>query len=472
MFNFLLFLFFTIYNEKLWINYLAFDTVLTITGDEKRVYVGTPYGILIFDAQKIRYLRTLTKLDGILENLKFVIYDREINSLWLVDNNSNLMNYHPLTKKRELFKIGILPKAIGVANQFLYFIADSDTYQWDKRKKRLLKIKETKDTAIFWYGEKKKYLPQNFPFLTPYYYMNENLNKYFYKEVFLINRNLWVSANGYGILVFDITTKNLIKTFPFNNILSRIKKILKLKENIWLLTDDFFIKTAGEISEWRFFPIKYNKFYEENEPLLKDKFLEIFLKKNFSNIANFQNSFACAFENNVYLFLEDYSEPIKIEILSGIENLYFLKDTLIILTQEGIYLFDYKNNTFLDLINQPPETKFGVFSFQPIRNEWYIGIRGGFLIYKNQKWEKMIIPGGNLSVPIKELTSYGNYLITTINSQIIFFDTKKKLFHFLRKEEGLIGKNIYSLKVDNNKLWIAHEKGVSLYDLIFLKKKR
>ncbi|MEO0130681.1 MAG: hypothetical protein ABIK76_03215, partial [candidate division WOR-3 bacterium] len=70
--NFLLFLIFTIYNEKLWINYLAFDTVLTITGNEKIVYVGIPQGILLFDAQKIRYLKTLTKFDGILENLKFV----------------------------------------------------------------------------------------------------------------------------------------------------------------------------------------------------------------------------------------------------------------------------------------------------------------------------------------------------------------------------------------------------------------
>lgn len=470
MHNFLLFLIFTIYNEKLWINYLSFDTVLTITGNEKIVYVGTSYGILLFDAQKIKYLKTLTKFDGILENLKFVAYDREINSLWLVDNYSTLMNYSPFTKKRESFKLSIVPKAIGISKQFLYFIANGDTYQWDKKKKKLLKIEKTKDTAIFWYGEKKKYLPNNFLFLTPYYYMDENLDKYFYKELFLINRTLWVSANGYGILVFDIITKNLIKVFPFNSSLGKIKKILKFEENIWLISNDFFIKTADKISEWRFFKIKFNKFYEEKEPLLKYKFLEIFFKKPISNLANSKNSFACASENKVYLFLENHLEPIEIQAPSQIENLYFLKDTLIILTDEGIFLFNYKTNIFLDFIEQPPETKFGVFSFLPIKNEWYFGLRGGLLIYKNQKWEKVIIPGGNLSIPIEELTNFDNYLITKLNNQIIFFDTKKRLFQFLNKEDGLIGENIYSLKVDNNKLWIAHEKGISLYDLTVWKR--
>ncbi|MEO0088910.1 MAG: hypothetical protein ABIK56_00055 [candidate division WOR-3 bacterium] len=471
MFNFLLFFTFTIYNEKLWINYLAFDTALTITGNEKIVYVGTANGILLFDAQKIKYLKTLTKFDGVLENLKFVAYDREINSLWMVDNSSNMMNYHPFTKKKESFKLSIIPKALGVGKQFLYFVANGDTYQWDKKRKKLLKIEKTKDTTIFWYGEKKKYLPQNFPFLAPYYYMDDNLDKHFYKEIFLVNRNLWVSANGYGILVFDRITKNLIKVFPFNSSLGKIKKILKFGENIWLLNDNFFIKTADNISEWRFFLIRYNKFYEENEPLLKDKFLEIFFKRSISNFAYFKNSFACAFENNIYLFLEDYSEPMVIESRSGVENLYFLRDTLIILTQEGVYLFDYKTNNFLDFVDQPPDAKFGVFSFLPIKNDWYLGVRGGFLVYRNQKWEKVIIPGIDLSIPIKDLTNFDNYLITNINNQIIFFDTRKKLFQFLTKEDGFIGENIYSLKVDNNKLWIAHEKGISLYDLTFWKRK-
>ncbi|MEM2174343.1 MAG: hypothetical protein QXI58_01780, partial [Candidatus Micrarchaeia archaeon] len=176
-------------------------------------------------------------------------------------------------------------------------------------------------------------------------------------------------------------------------------------------------------------------------------------------------------ENNIYLFLEDYSEPMVIESRSGVENLYFLRDTLIILTQEGVYLFDYKTNNFLDFVDQPPEAKFGVFSFLPIKNDWYLGVRGGFLVYRNQKWEKVIIPGIDLSIPIKDLTNFDNYLITNINNQIIFFDTRKKLFQFLTKEDGFIGENIYSLKVDNNKLWIAHEKGISLYDLTFWKRK-
>lgn len=469
--NFLLMLIFTIYNEKLWINYLAFDTVLTITGNEKTIYIGTSDGILLFDAKKIKYLKTLTKFDGILENLKLVVYDQEINSLWLVDNSSNMMNYSPITKKKESFKLKISPKAMGVSKQFLYFAADGDTYRWDKKKKELVKIENTKDTTIFWYGEKKKNSPWNFPFLTPYYYLDDNLNKYFYKEVFLINRNLWVSASGYGILVFDIITKNLIKIFHFNNSLSRIKKILKFDKNIWLVGNDFFIKTSDEISEWRFYPIRYNKFYEEDEPLLKNKFLEIFLKKTISNFADSKNSFACTFENSIYLFLEGYSKPIEVQVPSKVENLYFLKDTLIILTQEGIYLFDYKNNKFLDLIDLPAEMKLGVFSFLPIRKAWYFGIRGGFLIYQNQKWEKVIIPGCDLSISIEELTNFDNFLITKINNQILLFDTKKKLFQFLTKGDGLISENIHCLKVVNNKLWIAHEKGISLYDLT-LKKKR
>jgi len=168
MVNFFLFLILTIYNEKLWTNYLAFDTVLTITGDEKTVYVGVTNGILLFDTQKIKYLKTLTKFDGILENLKLVAYDREINSLWLIDNNANLMNYHPFTKKREIFKLTIIPKAIGVGKQFLYFITDDANYCWDKKKKKLFKIEKIKDTTLFWYGERKRYLPQDFSFLTPY----------------------------------------------------------------------------------------------------------------------------------------------------------------------------------------------------------------------------------------------------------------------------------------------------------------
>ncbi|MEO0134135.1 MAG: hypothetical protein ABIK72_05215, partial [candidate division WOR-3 bacterium] len=449
----------------------AFDTVLTITGDEKTVYVGVTNGILLFDTQKIKYLKTLTKFDGILENLKLVAYDREINSLWLIDNNANLMNYHPFTKKREIFKLTIIPKAIGVGKQFLYFITDDANYCWDKKKKKLFKIEKIKDTTLFWYGERKRYLPQDFSFLTPYYYVDKNLNKYFYKEVFLIKRNLWVSADGYGILVFDIVTKNLIKVFPFNNNLSKIKKILKLEENIWLLGDDFFIKTANEISEWRFFILQYNKFYNEEKPLLKDKFLEIFFKRPFVKFAGLENSFACAWENNIYLFLETYFEPIKVEVPCWVENLYLLKDTLIILTNEGVYLFDYQNGRFLNWINQPPEMKFGVFSFLPIKRDWYFGIRGGLLIYSNQQWEKIIIPGGDLSIPVRELTNFDNYLIMNVNNQIIFFDTKKKLFQYLIKEDGLIGENIYSLKVDNNKLWIAHEKGISLYDLSLQKRK-
>jgi len=472
MFNLFLTFLFLVYNEKLWINYLACDNFLNITGDERMIYVGIKNGILIFDAKKIEYLKSLTKLDGILENLKLIAYDQELNSLWLLDDSSNLMNYSPFTKKKEIFKLAINPQAIGVGKQFLYFLVNEDTFKWDKKKRKLLKIEKTDDTSLFWYGKKKKYLVKNFIFLTPYYYVDENLNKYYYEEVFVSKKNLWVSADDYGILVFDLTTKNLVKVFPFNSILGRIKKIVKFQKNLWLIADDYLIKTDDKIWQWQFIPISFNtKIYNEKENLLKYKFLELFYKKPVTILTNSQDLLAYISENNIYLFLPDYSKPIEIGVPALVENVSFLNDTLVILTRESFYLFDYKNNNFLDFSNYPSELKFGVFSFISLKNVWYLGVRGGFWIYKDNKWKKIILPINDLSEPVRELVSFNTYLITNIKNQIIFFDTKSQLFFFLKKEDGLLDDNIYSLAVDNNKLWITHKKGISVFDLTSLTKR-
>lgn len=461
MIFFLIFLPFYIYNPNHWLHIPATDEIISITNSLSDVYALFPEGIFVFDRRELKLKNTLTKIDGLPERIKIGTYDPFAGSLVII-SEGQLTFFQPFTRIKVDYPLMIKPHSLGIGEKNLCFLTERERYIWDREKNRLKRVKTFPDTSIFWFGENGSVKVSDYIFLTPYQIMDEDLNIYPMTLAFPEGKRLWVGIRNYGIFVYDRNTGQKIKEFRLGLKANQIKEMLKREDGLWFLGDNFFIRLQENLEKWEYFPLRPGKIFTEKNPLFARKLLDQLRTEGITAIAGEKELFF-ATPDKFYLY-DPKTENQKEILLPAIQKIFPLNDTIFLLTANGLFSYQKATDELKEIIDPKGELKFGAFGAAVNNFGKIFGIRGGFLKLDNSgNWERFIIPGIDLSFPVKKLAAGGNYLFLATEEGLFAFNQKDNQYQVLKEKEGLLSSQIHSLYLDTTYLWLATEKGISRF---------
>lgn len=444
-----------------WLNLPSVTKVHSITADPFNVYIGTPDAIFIFDKLKNQVTRTLTSSDGITGVIRICAYQSPF--LWIVADNQ-LIGYNPRTN----FIFTINPKfyirALGFDSSYLYFLTD-DKPQRMKKTNRTFKVIDRPDTNAIWYGERKSYQAADYSFLVPYFYFDENLVRYNITVVYRDRKTLWVGADGYGVLTYDLVTKQQLTRWRLGPDVGTIYRIAKLDNEIWFIGNNGYAKYLAQTGNWDYYQTPFGAVFYSKSPLLQFKLLDLKRVQGIGALAQQNNNYWIGSKNQLFVY-EPKSNTLTpvITFLGLVRNISVNGDTILIATTDGLYLYREKTEKLDTVFDTFGKLNFGVFDIYRAKSEYYFSVYGGFLSFDPlDSWQLHTPPGIDLSQPFTSLAGYGDYLFLGSNQGVTAYNETTERYDYFTTKEGLLSNDINALYADSNFLWIASNRGISRF---------
>uniref|UniRef100_A0A7C6ED99 WD40 repeat domain-containing protein n=1 Tax=candidate division WOR-3 bacterium TaxID=2052148 RepID=A0A7C6ED99_UNCW3 len=457
-----------VYNPQDWLNLPTVKIIHSITACPFNIYIGTPEAIFIIDKSENQIRRTLTTSDGIRGVIRICAYDRESNLLWILADN-HLIGYNPFTNYHfELFPEFSI-RSIGIANSYLYFLTDDKPWRMRKKDRKFQMITKP-DTNTIWYGERNTFKVTNYPFLVPYFYLDENLVKYNIRVVFEDRKTLWVGADEYGVLAYDLVTKQLLFHFRLGLDIGNINKIVTLDNNIWFLGNTGFIAYNPMTDQWNYYPTPFGSIFSTKSVLLQPKILDLRRIQGISSIWQAQDNYWLSSGNQIYHYdLKTNTLTPILRFPTTIQKVLPDEDKIYFIAGNHLYCYQTKNSVRIDTIFDPyQKIVFGVFDclkqLKAGAGIFYFSVYGGFLSLNSVGiWQLHIPPGIDFSLPFTSLAGFGDYLFLGSANGVIAYNQETERYDYFTKNEGLLSNNVTALYADSNYLWIATDRGVSRF---------
>ncbi|MEO0114647.1 MAG: two-component regulator propeller domain-containing protein [candidate division WOR-3 bacterium] len=452
-----------VYNPQDWLNLPWVKTIHSITSDPFNVYIGTPEAIFIFNKSEKNIQRTLTSSDGITGTIRICAFDQKANLLWIVTDN-RLIGYNPYTNFRlELFPEFAI-RSIGIADTHLYFLTDDNPWRLRKKDHKFQMVKKT-DTNAIWFGERNTFQVTNYPFLVPYFYLDENLVKHRIGIVFEDRKTLWVGADEYGVLTYDLVTKQLLSHFRLGFNIGLITNILPIDNNIWFLGSDGFVEHNPKTNQWQQHLTPFGAIFNSPSILLQPKILDLRRVQGISSIVAQQNNYWIGSGSEIYHYdsKSNSLSPI-LRFFAPIQKLFWSQNRLYFIAGNRLYRFETKTKKIDTIFDPYQKITFGVFDIYRTRSHDYYSVYGGFLSFDTLgNWRLHIPPGIDLSLPFTTLTGFGDYLFFGSPNGIITYHRNTERYDYFTTKEGLLSNNVTALYADSNYLWIATDRGISRF---------
>jgi ligand-binding sensor domain-containing protein len=452
-----------IYYPQDWLNLPSVTSIHSITADPFNVYIGTPDAIYIFDKLANQVTRTLTSSDGINGSIRICAYDRESNLLWIVVDN-RLIGYNSYTNFHfELFPEFYI-RSIGVADSYLYFLTDDKLWRMRKKDRKFQTIAKP-DTKAIWYGERKSYKVTDYSFLVPYFYIDENVIRHNITVVFEDRKKLWVGADEYGVLTYDLVTKLPLSHWRLGSEIGSIYKIIKIDNEIWFVGTDGYAKYTPQTGDWNYYQTPFGAIFSTKSVLLQSKILDLKRVQGISSLVQEHNNYWIGSGYQVYLYeaKSNVLTPI-FRFPSPIQNISISDDAAFFIAANGLYRYQTKTKKIDTIFDPYQKITFGVFDIFPTKSQYYFSVNGGFLSLDTLgKWQNHILPGIDLSMPFTTLAGFGDYLFLGMNKGFAAYNEKTERYDYFTTKEGLLSNNINALYADSSYLWIASDRGISRF---------
>ena len=284
--------------------------------------------------------------------------------------------------------------------------------------------------------------------------LNKNTEKPFHKKLLFdqyfissyiedVEGNMWLATLGKGLLFIPNT--NL---YSYRNLQELEKeaftKIISNEETIWVSTQ------SGKIIE-----------FKGNQPtvIFNQKNIKISLLKFDKKQQNVIFNGALA----THLYNLTKKELKTIDRLGAIKDLTFINDSLLVFsTNTGITFY----NTFLNqlvltdykLMDNIGRTS-GVCFEKNQTNLWVRTLKG--LMIFSKKEDPIVYD----NIYATDIINEGNSIWVATKDNGIYEFKNNKIVQHITTKTGLISDIIYKLKIVNNELFIAHEKGLQVFNL-------
>lgn len=408
--------------------------VKSIATSPLEVFAISDNYLLIFDKQTLALRKTIY-FD---EDISLVGYDHQYNDIWIV-GTANIIRLTVVTYSMIEYTFTSEIGRFGVGKDYLFLDGVKD-YSLNKKTGEI-KVIQTFPGDVVWFNKTATADIRKYPFLTPYYYTDEQLESEAPFDQFPITAlsddgiYLYVGTHGYGILKYNKISwqKQRIIYGPLD---SKIRKAKKFNNTICFITSQGLSYYPTTTDNW-----KYRRFIHQIADLL-------FIDNKF--VIGFENRISRV-DGSMIFSISNFTTEVH-ELDSDEQYIY-------VGTHSGLFKM-YKGTS--EPIPFGPD-RFPVYAIHSTQDAIFVG--GEYAFYKYSKVNKMwltVLPYG-----VKDIAEIEDELyLLGVNNQIIKYkktqgddlgnvDTNWILLPYF---------NIYDIDNDNEVLYCASYAGIYYYE--------
>ncbi len=449
------------YDPRYWLAYPALSEFRSITASPHSVFIAVPNGIYILDRRTLTHNRTLTVLDGIEGEIKLCAYNPAYNELLIVTDHRHY-NFFPTTSR--LFPLNPPFKqtySIGITQQGAYFDTDKGLFH-KVRSADLYQPVSTVPEPVVWYGDKDTVSVQNYPFLTPYFIVDPQLNLCPFIKAWQnpFDNRLFVFARNYGILVYNSRTGWKEREIRIGPLTSNIGRIVPMQNKMLFFARDRFL-ILDSTGNWNVF------FFGSDQlsPATGQPFL--FRLNQLSQIEKItsilhQNGTSALIgtERGVYRLGPEETSTFFLPTNSSVNALAQMNDSIIVATDDGMFVLI---NDSLTLVSDPfARSDWGIFAIARTDRKTFFGAQGVILeLDSSNTWRVLIPPGFDLSQQVRALAANGRFLFVGSHNGIDVYDTEQNIW---TKLDLPVQFPVNELYADNRYLWLVSKEILVRYE--------
>jgi len=453
------------------------DEVRCISSSISEVYVAVPAGVCVLDRPRYRLVRTLNLADGITGEVRLCAHNPSRGDVFITTDD-HLYRFIPATGLVEQLAAPFKTvSSIGIADSGAYFETDAGSFFRAGNAADFAPVSQL-PTGLTWYGRKDTLSPRDFPFLTPYFVMDEQLINH---PITLVrpdkgNKRLFAAVQGYGIVVYNMHSTFSEGHIRFGPPSAGVRRIAQLDNRLWFIGGE----TAAALDstgEWHYFLTRPGDVSAGGFRLQFGNVTDIERREGLSALSADSAGLLLGTNYGVYSLGSDNKLAQLLNLPLRVNGLLRLHDSIMSGTEQGLFLST--SDGVKEYTDPYGATNWGVFDITKATNGTaYFGTLGGIVSRTaDGRWFRYVPPGFDLKQPVRALAAAGTlvFMLTPSltspsplarhpSSVITVLDTKDGLYTTIDATHGLPVSEITSLYADDRFLWIASDRLVARLD--------
>ncbi len=460
------------YYPENWTVYPSLDEIRCISSTGSEVYVAVPAGVCVLDRPSYRLTRTLNQADGLTGEVRLCAHNPARGDVFITTDDL-VYRFIPATGRvQELTAPFKSVSSIGIADSGAYFETDAGAFFRGRSAVEFASVSEL-PAGLNWYGARDTLNPQDFPFLTPYFVMDEQLVNH---PITLVrpdkgNKRLLAAVQGYGIVVYNIRSGFSEAHVRFGPPSEPVSRIARLDNRLWFVGGQTAVSLDSG-GAWQYFLTRPGDLSTGGFRLLFGNVTNLERSEGLSALLDDPSGLLLGTNYGAYLL---GSNDRLVQIVSQprrVNGLLRVHDSLLFGTDLG--LFYAKGDSVIEYPDPYGATDWGVYDITKTTDGTaFFGVLGGVVSRTaDGRWFRYVPPGFDLKQPIRTVAAAGTLVfmasaspIPGLSSPVITaLDTKDNSWTTIDAARGLPVAEITSLYADDRFLWIASPRLIARLD--------
>jgi hypothetical protein len=452
------------YRPENWQVFPSLDEVRCISATGPEVYVAVPAGVCVLDRNPYRLVRTLNQADGIAGEVRLCVHNPSRGDVFIT-TDEHVYRFIPATGRVEELNAPFKSvTSIGIAEDGAYFETDAGLFFRARNAVDFASVSEL-PTDLTWYGGRDTLNPRDFPFLTPYFVMDEQLVNH---QIALVrpdkgNKRLFAVAQDYGILVYNIRSGFSEAHIRFGPSSASVRRITRLDNRLWFIGGQTAV-ALDSADDWHYFLTRPGDLSTGGFRLLFGNVTNLERSEGLSALLADSTGLLLGTDYGIYSLGPNDKLVELLTLLRRVNGLLRLHDSLIFGTDRGLFLS--RRDSVVEYSDPYGATDWGVFDIERAANGTaYFGTIGGIVSRTaDGRWFRYVPPGFDLKLPVSALAAAGTRVFMATGQTITVLDTKDNSYTTIDATRGLPVSEVTSLYADDRFLWIASPRLVARLD--------
>jgi hypothetical protein len=469
------------YTPENWQAFPSMDEIRCISSTGSEVYVAVPTGVCVFDRSRYRLVRTLTQADGITGEVRLCAHNPARGDVFITTDDPSdgglrgqrVYRFVPATGRvEELDAPFKTVSSIGIANNGAYFETDAGLFFRARNAVDFAPVTEL-PADLNWYGGKDTLNPRNFPFLTPYFVMDEQLINH---QITLVrpdkgNKRLFAAVQGYGIVVYNIRSGFSEAHIRFGPSSAAVSRMARLDNRLWFVGGQTAV-ALDSAGNWNYFLTRPGDLTTGGFRLLFGNVTNLERSEGLSSLLADSDGLLLGTNYGIYSLGSDNKLAQVLNLNVRVNGLLRLHDSIMFGTERGLFLS--AGAGAVEYSDPYGATDWGVFDITRATNGTaFFGTLGGIVSRTSDgRWFRYVPPGFDLKLPVRSLAAAGTLVFMATpspvpglpSSIITVLDTKDNSYTTIDATRGLPVSEVTSLYADNRYLWIASPRLIARLD--------
>lgn len=448
------------YQPNHWSFFPPMDEVRCVSSGPSEVYVAVPLGVYVLQRNDLSYIRAITAADGLDGTVRLCAFNPGRNSL-IITTSTHVCEYLRGTGRLTILSPPFSDvRSIGIAPDAVWFETESGFF--NKHRVADEYVAATPPAGTRWYGRLDTLEPRDFIFLTPYFITDDQLFIHRMTHVYPEpgGRRLLVSAEGHGLVAYNLRTGFVEKNVRFGPPSSPVRRIQAAAGGIWLHSDGAITTVSGP-DKWRYLRTAGCLPLPSDDPLLSRELLNLALREPMPAMLKAGDDYLIGTDRGLYLLGPNGRLTALLTSLAPVNAIMERRDTVVVGTSDGLYIL--LDDTLARIDDPYARTDWGVYSMaRTADGTTWMGTLGGLLSFDAaDTWRHISPPGFDMSRPARALATADSLVFVGDRSRLLVLDHRTGDWSSF---DSLFASDIIALATHNGALWAATHDLVARFD--------